>query len=135
MTNNNDNNKPFVTGFQEIDQQHQQILQTIGSLKDQLNASHSKDQCLKSCRYLIDILRNHYDVEERLMLKYFYPDTEGHIGQHMHYLNLLGKLIKLIKEGDILSAQNTLKFMETWYLDHLLDADRKYTDFINNQSM
>ena len=125
---------PYLTGFSQMDEQHDGILQIIDILVQQLADEEPLNQCLESCTTLINALRQHYDDEERFMLKSFYPDTEGHIGQHMTYLNHFSKLVNLIQTSHYALALSTLKFMRSWILDHMNDADKKYADFIHHQS-
>lgn len=125
---------PYLTGFILMDQQHDEILEIIAVLTQYLSTNESQSLCLESCSSLVNALRQHYDDEERFMLKSFYPDIEGHIGQHMAYLNHFGKLVSLIRSNQLPLALSTLKFMRSWILDHMNDADKKYADFIHHQS-
>jgi len=128
------NDTPYITNFSQLDAQHRRILEIIDTLGHQLKTEDSHDNCITTCTMLVNALRHHYDEEERLMLKHFYPDTENHIGQHMNYLLLFGKLLKQLQNHQLDSAQSTLVYMRSWLLDHTYNADKKYADFIHSQS-
>lgn len=131
---NHNHKMPYLTGFRQIDLQHKDILEIIDRLTQQLDNDYDQTQCLRTCSTLVSTLREHYDHEERFMLKCFYPDTEGHIGQHMTYLIHLGKLVTLVQNNHIALALKTLHFMSKWMLDHMNYADKKYADFIHHPS-
>lgn len=117
-------------GIEEIDADHMKIIEVMEEIKVAVIDRQSDNEIAHLCNRLISVSRQHFDQEERLMLKYFYPDTEAHIGQHMAYINIIGTLIKNLKEAQYSFAIETLKYLANWFLHHIKDADGHYAKFI-----
>ena len=124
----------YETGLHAIDDEHKLLLIHIEELAYLLKKEHPEtDELLNCCNRLFTAVRSHYDHEEKLMLKHFFPDTEAHIGQHMQFLIMIGKLIQLIKDKEYPSALSNLEFLMKWKWEHIKDADKKYADFIQTK--
>lgn len=126
--------KLFKTGISAMDEQHSTLLALTDKLLKSLNSDTTKETLLLQCSALVSATRLHFDDEERLMLKHFYPDTEAHIGLHMNHKNILASLISHIRGDQLTMARDTLVYLSRWHLDHINDADHKYADYIQSQS-
>lgn len=124
----------YTTGIEAIDDEHRLMLVHMDELECLLKTKTNTTAMLECCNRLFNTIRNHYDHEERLMLKHFFPDTEAHIGQHMNFLSMLGKLVQLIREEQFDTGLSTLTFLMNWKSSHIMDADKKYADFIKTKS-
>lgn len=123
----------YQIGITAIDDGHVRMLIQIQEMDDLLKSSDDNSRILDCCNRIFSTVLAHYDSEERLMLKHFYPYTESHIGQHMNFIHMLGKLVQLIKNEEYETALSTLNFIRSWKLNHINEADKKYADFINTK--
>lgn len=123
-----------TTGIPEMDAQHRQINDTASQLRTALIEASDKELTLKICTDFAHIVRQHFDSEERLMLKYFYPGTESHIGQHMKLQTILSDLVSHINSDQMKASIDTLDYLIAWHTDHVNQADKKYADYILEKS-
>lgn len=130
----NENKDIPMTNIPMMDQQHKEIIALAHELSKAFQNLETIKALLPICNRLFSACRQHFDDEERLMLKYFYPYTESHIGLHMDYTNILATLINNIKSEAYGDAIDTMTFMIKWHIDHMNEADRHYADFIHTNS-
>ena len=130
-----DKNDLLQTGIFKMDQQHKEIFLVAQSLSDAFQTLQTKEALLPICNRLFNVCRQHFDEEERLMLKFFYPHTEAHIGLHMDHTIILANLINNIKSDAYSDAMDTLAYLIKWHEDHISDADQHYADYISPRSL
>jgi len=123
-----------TTGIPEMDAQHRQLNEIAKQLRAVLIEGSVKELTLKICNNFAYIVRQHFDSEERLMLKYFYPGTESHIGQHMKLQTILSDLVRHVTNEEVKASIATLDYLITWHTDHVNQADKKYADYILENS-
>lgn len=120
----------LALNIESIDKQHKQIINILQSLYDALLVHDTREHFQNLCSQLILISRDHFNEEERLMLKFFYPDTEAHIGLHMTFMTIVSTLIGNIRGEQYAYALDNVRYLTSWYIDHILDADRQYSHFV-----
>ena len=130
----NENKEFTTTNIPVMDQQHNEIIALAHELSNAFQNLETKKALLLICNRLFGACRQHFDDEECLMLKHFYPYTESHIGLHMDYTNILSTLINNIKSEAYSDAMDTMAFMMKWQIDHINEADNHYADFIHTKS-
>lgn len=129
-----ENIKLCTTSIPMMDQQHEEIIALARELSKAFQNLETKKTLLPICNRLFGACRQHFDDEERLMLKHFYPYTESHIGLHMDYTNILATLINNIKSEAYSDAVDTMAFMMKWQIAHINEADHHYANFIHTKS-
>ncbi len=133
MALTNWNTDKIIIGIETIDTDHDRLLELMEAIKVATIDRESSVNISQLCTQLVSLSRNHFDDEERLLLKYFYPDTEAHIGQHMTYMNIVATLINNLKEEQYSYAIETLQYLANWFVHHISDSDQRYAQFINNK--
>lgn len=128
-------NDLYMLDIQTMDAQHIEIHTIAHNLETLFQNTTDSKKLLAACNDLVIASRKHFDSEERLMLKYFYPDTEAHIGLHMTYTNILATLIGNIKGGFKSEAKDTLTYLLAWHRDHIRQADKQYAQYIQGKSV
>lgn len=117
-----------------MDQQHQAILDLGQELIEAFQRLQTKEALLAICHRFFNSCRQHFDDEERLMLKYFYPLTDVHIGQHMNHTIILTTLINNINNDDYSNAIDTLTYLMKWHLNHISQDDVQYAQYIATET-
>lgn len=129
------NRKELVlTNIPMMDQQHNDIFDIGQTMFDAFQNLETKEALLPICHRLFNLCRQHFDDEERLMLKYFYPHTESHIGQHMEHTNILATLINNINTEAYGDAMDTLAYLMKWHINHISQDDHQYAVYIHSKS-
>jgi hemerythrin len=129
-------NDALVSGIEPIDQQHQILVSLFNEANIQLSASHNAGFLEQITRDLLSYALYHFEVEEELMQKSGYGDSELedaqlHILQHRNFSARVVAVRNDIKNGILISREDLLAFLNQWLIDHILNTDKKLVGFLS----
>ena len=119
----------FKVSVAIIDEQHRGIVTAINSLHHFIREGHGEEALQPTLTILEQYIHIHFKTEERLMEEAVYPAINEHILMHKE---LSGKTNKLLR--DSISDNDTdsvLKFLRTWWMNHINIEDRKYSPYVS----
>jgi len=94
---------------------------------------NNKDELSKLLYELIDYSNYHFSAEERLMIKYDYPNIDHHILEHISYANTMMRYERMIVEDNDNIPDDVFDFLKSWSLEHILNTDFKMGQFIQSR--
>jgi len=125
--------KYFVTGFEEMDKQHQEFIILIDKLQNSVYAQDLESFKKYSAEY-IGHLEDHFNFENELMKSENYPGYFSHKAEHDRFFD---KMKKGIFELNNRSTNELNAFFEVayrWFKNHLEINDRKLAKFIKDKN-
>jgi len=78
---------------------------------------------------LTEYADHHFKDEESLLKKNGYPGLATQQQQHAFFISQL-KEFKNSSSKHFALPESTLAFMKDWFLEHILQEDKKYGDFL-----
>ena len=115
----------FCIGVEEIDRQHRTFSEYLNACYQSLNAERKSEKLPVLITKLNDYALNHFSFEEDLMKAYGYPQLDHHAAQHAFFVSQLSKL-QDAKSGNADKALDEIfAFMRDWFLNHILEEDKK----------
>lgn len=126
----------YRIGHEEMDAEHLILF----SLLNQLDTNIQHDMagaCLGDVvRALEAYIDYHFAHEEALMKVWGYPHLERHSAKHHVFMGDLSRLRRDALGGDDLKAALTLRgFVLDWLLNHILESDVDYAQFIAGKAV
>jgi hemerythrin len=121
-------------GIEEIDRQHRELLAIIQKLYEAVTVENNRDVISSTINILEKHIQEHFDLENDLMTKHYYPFSSDHIAQHNSYKNYFSKLkdeIESHTEDPQYLCFRIKLFLSTWLLNHLSRDDRHLGRFLN----
>jgi hemerythrin-like metal-binding protein len=116
----------FNIGHEVVDLQHRLFLETLNDYYERAFGG-KKDTVDKD---LIDKLKNyantHFLFEEKLMESVGYDEIERHRGQHRYFESLVRDFESAHLEGKAETLSSAVSFLRDWFLNHILDEDKKF---------
>ena len=116
-------------GIDEIDAQHQALIDLINQLQDAVVGGLDRERQLDALGRLAELTKIHFAVEESLMRIFGYPDYERHKAQHE---GLIRSMLDLQRRLDVDRApldDGLMRHLKHWLLDHILQSDQDYSRF------
>lgn len=121
----------YLLGIPAIDLQHKGIFDCISRIAqgatdgDRLRA---EVEVVK----LLNLLQEHFLIEESMMQKLHYPDVEQHIAAHRQFHSDVHHLAQtsLMKKGGV--PREALKITHKWLTEHIMVSDKRYFDFFSH---
>jgi hemerythrin len=115
--------KELKIGIQIIDDQHENIIQTVNHIYDIKN--HEKQEILESFSKLIAQLKDHFEIEENLMNENKVIHSISHKLEHDRAFRKYSDYYNVIKSGKTEFDAEILISLKEWIESHLIKKDMK----------
>jgi hemerythrin len=138
--------KPFLLwrddwqlGHDCLDEQHMELASILNQLHqfvvhDETKPRERKAEISQLLSSLVDIARRHFKTEEALMRTQDYPRLAEHHREHAVLLAELKAWTREIDAGSKSFTLETLTALKHWQIDHGLNSDRLFADYLKDQS-
>jgi hemerythrin len=129
-------NDSLMTGVQEIDDQHQILVNMINDANVKLATSSSRAYLEDVIRELISYALYHFDTEEELMVERDYTpeEREKHFSEHRAFSKTVADVQENVKAGKLISREDLLGFLNGWLINHILKTDKLLGAFVTGRS-
>lgn len=107
----------------EIDEDHRRLVELFNLLNDAVDTEEDRLYIAALLDELISGTVWHFRHEERLMLKYHYPDMEAHKAEHNELIVTVSALQQMIIESKQSVTLKDITFLEKWLTGHIYSAD------------
>lgn len=116
----------LATGFDDIDEQHQQLIDRINNFYD---ADQTRDRNLiaKALKELIDYTTYHFQQEEKMLEDAGYHLLEQHKKVHINFLSRVATYQSRFENGDDI-GEELLTLLDGWLFRHIRINDHGYVD-------
>ncbi|OEH84905.1 hypothetical protein BHU72_06850 [Desulfuribacillus stibiiarsenatis] len=117
----------LATGNQLIDEQHKEIFRKADVVFHLTTDNVDQEEVIKTFKYLVNYVFEHFNNEEMLMKQHHYEDYEAHKAAHTHFLKQINKFNKDLKENGVTEEfVDDLKLMMVeLFVDHIDELDKK----------
>lgn len=131
-------NDSYSVGDSDIDEQHKKwvsIYNDIYDYFDQKSQEKSQLEIMDTLKSIVDYTRYHFDYEREYMKSINYPLIVEHLRKHKEFDNLVYKISRNASEGKIILYSEMMTLIRHWFLNHILEEDKKYGRYANEQKV
>jgi hemerythrin len=118
----------YSVGNEMIDSQHRRLFDLGNEIQ-----SIQLSEVTRTIMNLYKHTRQHFDTEEQHMKAIGYPKLEQHRELHNGLITGLNNLIEKPINTNI-GLEGLKKFVYNWIIDHILNHDKKYFEFYQEQA-
>ena len=122
----------FVLGIDEIDHQHQSIVEHFGKFSTAIQEGCATELLLDMATFLDGYAKEHFATEERIMEKYHYPRIAEQRHEHAEFTRDADELLRrIVNEGASreIAAELAGK-MVRWVIQHIRNHDHAMAEFV-----
>lgn len=123
--------KILSVGVDEIDEDHRKLIHIFNILNHAVIKGETPEYLVATLEELINCTVWHFSHEERLMLKYRYPEIEEHKAEHRELIESAKELQQKVLQSDKPVAEEHIEFLERWLTEHILTADGRLGSFLS----
>ena len=126
--------KEYEIGVEEIDHQLRELFALIQKLHAAVTVENNRDAISSAMGPLAKRIQEHFDFENELMTKHYYPFSSDHIAQHNSYKNYFFKLKEEIESNTENSQYLGFRInlsLANWLLSHMCRDDRHLGRFLS----
>ena len=117
----------FSVHVQEIDAQHQRLLQMIDDLHTAMTERRGREVLLEIVERMIDYARSHFATEEAYMERFKYPGYVRHRAEHAGFSAKAVELHGRLRSGALVLSLEVINFLREWVTNHILVSDQAYS--------
>ena len=121
----------LTTGFADIDEQHQILLDRINEFHAAIQTGNVTDSKI-SLQNLIDYTVQHFTYEEHMLAQAEYHLLEPHKKVHQHFVEKMEMFQSRFVNGDTEAVHELLNLLEGWLFRHIKLNDHGYVDSVKN---
>lgn len=115
------------------DMQHRELIQVIQKLYKAIASKQPDEVIQKIVTFLHDYTKNHFDMEEKYMVEFNYPDAMLHIQQHRSFIDMLTNFEKERAGTKLLANLSLCYDLNEWTLSHIKNDDQKFAHFLQEE--
>ncbi|GGF58763.1 hemerythrin [Terasakiella brassicae] len=121
----------FELGIGVIDEDHQMLFRTIRQLGEQIAGNRNVGVIEATIKSLGLYVEEHFDREERFMVRAGYPDFDAHKKEHDDFRDSVISLHNFhARCPQDVDAEKIVTFLEGWLLNHIAKVDRAYAPYL-----
>lgn len=120
----------FNINYKRIDDQHRKLVAILNDLIDLISMRSSPDQVGPIFHRLFEYTQVHFVYEERFMQKARFVGVLAHKAEHASFNHKLLDLNQRYDASNPMLLEETLSFLQHWYLHHIMDVDTQYAPFL-----
>lgn len=121
-------NQNFSIAIEELDEEHQILINIVNQLCDAMRSKQSKSALPEILKKLREYIEFHHDHEETYMKNSKYPHFDKHHQDHLEFDATIQSLSKL--HGiDLLHAKTLLNTLYDWIINHICQTDKEFCEF------
>ena len=120
----------YSVGVQHLDKQHRRLFDIANQVMADLGHATVAD----AVETLVAYTMYHFAEEERLLVRYAYPEAGGHAQRHQRLLGQVREMKERLASADV-STREVLEFLHNWIVNHILIEDRKFAPFLNSHGV
>jgi hemerythrin len=126
----------LVIGVAEVDDQHRAFYAHLNRLHDAMRA-HRLDEVLQIADFLVGYARDHFSLEERLMIDAAYPGFPDHLTHHAAFVKEIKRWkARLAERGPTAALVVELSsWLTRWLGDHIRGVDGKMAAFLRERGI
>jgi len=126
----------YVIGIEEIDKQHEGLLDRIDLLSDYMRRGQSRDAIRDTLKFLEAYVVEHFATEVKYMQRYSYPGLLQHKAEHESFIKDLTafkeKFMSLQAQGEITTflGLDFVRKLNDWFTNHIATVDKKMGEYL-----
>jgi len=120
----------FSIGNEKVDRQHRLFLETLNDYYEITFGGNSEVVDKELINKLKNYAVTHFRFEEDLMESVAYDEIERHCEQHSYFKSLVREFESADLHGKSEKLSSAAAFLRDWFLNHILDEDKKYVPFV-----
>jgi hemerythrin len=113
-----------------VDAEHKYLVQLVNDLHAEFTNDNLDNNLIDIFTHLASYAKKHFANEESVMDKVTYPEIEEHKKEHRELLQTARKLSVQYLDGSKSITADTMNFLKTWVLSHIIESDYKIGKFV-----
>ena len=124
----------YQIGNDLIDTEHEELFRLINKFHSHWTESQNRQEIARILNQLIVYTETHFRHEEQIMEDAGFPKLEQHRKIHEAMIDTIFQLQRSYEERDLHLEMHTIKFIKSWLIEHILENDYLFRDFLAHKN-
>lgn len=120
----------FNVGIEEIDKQHQSLVEIVNGLHSRMKENTHTEGIGFSFDCLDEYIRVHFSTEEKWMVRYAYPDYMKHKKLHQDFAKKVLEFKNMYASAHEEQVLDLATFLKNWFTEHVVFEDHKFGEYL-----
>jgi len=120
----------YLIGDDVIDAEHEELFRLVNDFHSHWLEAHDRQTIARLFNQLIVYAEMHFRHEETIMAAHEFPKLAEHKQVHDAMIETIFQLHRAYMEENAHLEVNTMKFVKSWLIDHILENDYRFRDFL-----
>lgn len=120
----------YSIGNDLIDTEHEELFRLINAFHTNWVEERNRQEIARVLNQLIAYAQMHFQHEENIMEDAGYPKLADHQQIHEAMVEKIFELHTAYTEGNLRLEIETMKFLKSWLLEHILENDYQFRDYL-----
>ena len=120
----------YLIGHTTIDAEHRELFRLINDFHSRWSEGHQRQEIGQVLNRLVQYAELHFQHEEGIMAAAGYPQLATHKQAHERLYETIYTLHRDYAEQGRRLEQDTMKFVKNWLVEHILNNDYAFRDFL-----
>jgi hemerythrin len=116
---------------QEMDYQHQALIDMINQLHDAMGAGKGGQQAGLIIDKMISYAQRHFKAEEKILDANMYPQLARQKAEHELFIRKSNEFKREYLAGKVAISLSISSYLKTWLTGHIQMEDKQYGAFLN----
>jgi len=125
----------YSVGVALFDDQHKKMFGFINDLYDEVVSVKKSDVLSPTLAALVEYAKKHFKDEEDNLKFHNFPELTHHEEEHNKLTKNVNEFVEELKNSDSLITMKVIYFLLDWIMDHILDTDKKYSQFLKGKKI
>jgi hemerythrin len=128
-------NETFSVKIDSIDAQHKKLIGMINAFYDSANRADNKEKLIALISEMKEYTHYHFTTEEKYMKQYTFSGYGVHKLEHDQFIAKVLEFENKAKNSKLFLSLEVTSFLKSWILNHILEMDKQYSDFLKNRGI
>lgn len=120
----------YLIGNSTIDSEHKELFRLINNFHTHWVEARQQQDIARVLNQLVQYAQLHFQHEEIIMEAAGYPRLVEHHGIHEAMIDTIFKLHQSYEDQSLRLEMDTMKFVKSWMVEHILENDYFFRDFL-----
>lgn len=123
----------YLIGNESIDLEHEELFRLINAFHSHWLETRNPPDIARMLNRLIAYAEKHFRNEEAIMDAAGFAPVGEHQRIHEAMVDRIFALQQAYEDGSLRLEMETMKFLKSWLIEHILESDYRFRDFIRQK--
>lgn len=117
-------------GISTFDEEHKIMFDMINDFYNNIKKRPNSENIDKLFNDIKTFATNHFESEEKLMIKYDYPEYESHKEEHEQFMLKIEEIGEKLRNKRLILSFDITNYIKQWITTHVDTIDKRYCEFL-----